>query len=77
MFDFKTAAVITSALVSMGAVLIYVGRSLRTLQQVDANQTDLFRRINDNEKDIASVDKRLAHLEGNHEARTKTEGGKC
>lgn len=55
------AAIITCA-ITVGAVLIFIGRALHTLTNIDNNQIVLFDRTEGHSKEIARLDKELTRV---------------
>lgn len=67
MLTIQAIAVIITCAVTVGGVLIFIGRSLHSLQQIDANQTILFDRTSEHTKEIARIDKELTQVKTRQE----------
>lgn len=65
--DIQTGCTLVTCIIAVGAILIYVGKSLRTLQQIDANQNVLFDRTEKHGNEIARIDKELAQVKTRQE----------
>jgi len=67
MVDVQAACTLVTCIIGVGAVLIYVGKSLRTLQQIDVNQKVLFDRTEHHGKELARIDKDLVQVKTRQE----------
>ena len=58
---------ISTCVIAAGAILIYVGRSLHTLQTIDTNQTVLFDRTEKHTEKISRLENELTQVKTRQE----------
>lgn len=63
----QTVGILVSCCIAVGGILIYIGQSLKTLQQIGANQEFLFKRTDKHQEDIARIDKELTQVKTRQE----------
>lgn len=63
----QTVAVVITCAIAIGGILIFIGRSLHSLQQIDINQKVLFDKTDNHSKDIARMDKELTQVKTRQE----------
>lgn len=58
----QAIAAIVTCLIATGSILIYVGKSLQTLNQISTNQTDMAKRLVHHDNEIARLDKEVTEV---------------
>lgn len=65
----ETAAAVLTCLSIGGGFMIYIGKSLRTLQHVNDSQVEMKSEMKDVKEDVADLKGRVSHVEGVCEGR--------